>query len=160
MIKDYASKLYGYEIGHAPANLATQRILSEKHSTCVFRKYRRAQITLFRIHTASVALALTFYSSSFRRLATCTGGLRLPLLQPTLYHSFQLLILQSFTSPVFHKYQTTPYSDLYCRKSPYYFDFYRSFFNPTHSRWFCAKRYKRACKTKEQRICIIGLKPG
>jgi len=33
---------------------------------------RRAQIALFHSYTASVALALDFYSSSFRRLATCS----------------------------------------------------------------------------------------
>ena len=27
MIKGYASKLYGYEIGHAPANLASERFV-------------------------------------------------------------------------------------------------------------------------------------
>ena len=126
MIKGYASKLYGYEIGHAPANLATQRILSEKHSTCVFRKYRRAQITLFHIHTASVALALNFYSSSFRRLATCTGGLLQPhtvlfasIIDFTVLHFTGLSQVSGSDYPIFRPILP---------KILYYFDFTAPFF--------------------------------
>jgi len=114
MIKGYASKLYGYEIGHAPANPAPQRVTKEKPSPCVFASTDGLRLPSF------ISIQLPSLWLWISTVLIFEGLLHVPAgyYSPTLYHSLQLLILQSFTSPAFRKYQaqTTPYSDLYCRK--------------------------------------------
>ena len=61
-------------------------------SSPAFCKYRRAQITLFHIHTASFALALDFYSSSLHRLSASTNELRLISFMPIQLPSLRLWI--------------------------------------------------------------------
>ena len=68
---------YRHEIGHALANLAFAAVLTSSFALLAFSKYRRAQIALFHVYTASVASIIDFYSHSLRRLLVSFSGLRL-----------------------------------------------------------------------------------
>ena len=84
---------YSLEQGHALANFASQRILSEKHSSCVFRKYRRAQITPYFRPTLHLSLhLLVFTILHLVSLLHVPTGLDCPHFRPMLHLSLLLLV--------------------------------------------------------------------